>query len=177
MNSNVQSSDLDRRDAERFRVLAELSPDCIKIFDADYKIDFMNRGGLEEHGFARMEDAVGLDWTDTVVPEQRSKIAQKMQEGIKEKKTVTFDVQHLPQFSNRGWCSMVVSPVFDRSGDFQYFIGISRDITDRKRSEDEMVKRMKDIEKLNALMIGRELKMIELKRENMKLRAEKAENI
>jgi PAS domain S-box-containing protein len=52
------------------------------------------------------------------------------------------------------------------------FIGISQDITDRKRAEGEMQRRIREIEHMNKMYMGREGKMIELKREINTLLAE-----
>ena len=43
--------------------------------------------------------------------------------------------------------------------------GFFRDITARKRAEAELKKRMKELEGMNKVMVGREVKMIELERE------------
>ncbi len=39
-----------------------------------------------------------------------------------------------------------------------------RDITERKRMEEELLRRVEELEKINTLMVGRELKMAELKK-------------
>ena len=51
-----------------------------------------------------------------------------------------------------------------------YAIGIIRDITKRKEIEHALKGKMAELERMNALMVGRELKMIEMKKEIDELR-------
>ena len=48
--------------------------------------------------------------------------------------------------------------------------GTIRDISQNKKSEENLKEKMEELEKLNKLMVGRELKMIELKNELNKLK-------
>ena len=151
---------------EKFEVLTNASPDCIKLFNLENKVEYMNPGGLKEHGFKSLEDAIGFDWTLSIVPEQRAEIARLIKEAVTEKKTISLDVQHLHELANREWCSLIVSPVFSANGDVKYFVGISRDISDRKEAEAKLAAYAKEQESLNKMMVDRELKMIQLKNQN-----------
>ena len=168
-NNGVQAV-TDEALGDKFKVLTDASPDCIKLFNLENKVIYMNPGGLEEHGFKSLEDAIGFDWTESVIPEQRELIRQKIKESVQEKKTVSLDVKHLPQYANREWCSLIISPVFDDAGNVKYFVGISRDVSGRKQTEDRLKKYAEDLEGLNRMMIDRELKMVELKKENQELK-------
>lgn len=50
-------------------------------------------------------------------------------------------------------------------GKKRYLIGIFRDITKEKEAEEKLREKMDEIEKLNKLMIGREMTMVKLKEE------------
>lgn len=149
----------------KYKMLIDFSPDCIKIFNSENKIEYLSKGGLEEHNFHSEQDAIGFNWLDSVVPEQRDGILAKIKESIDEKKTVSIDVKHLPEFANREWCSVTIKPIFNDDGSIKYFIGISRDISERKRSEIKLKNYSEEQKKLNNIMVGRELKMIELKKQ------------
>ena len=56
-------------------------------------------------------------------------------------------------------------------GDNKLIIGLIRDITERKRVDEEIRKRNVELEKANKLMVGREMKMIELKKKLKQLEA------
>ncbi|MCX6732720.1 MAG: hypothetical protein NTV98_04225 [Candidatus Roizmanbacteria bacterium] len=51
-----------------------------------------------------------------------------------------------------------------------YFVTIFEDITVRKLAENNLQKKFEELEKMNQLMIGRELKMVELKKQVESLR-------
>jgi len=44
-----------------------------------------------------------------------------------------------------------------------YAVGVMRDVTVRKKMEQNLKEKMEELEKMNSLMVGREMKMIELK--------------
>ncbi len=64
-------------------------------------------------------------------------------------------------------------PIVDQDGNPQYLLGISENITDRKIHDDEMKKRAIELQQMNDLMVGRELRMQELKKEIEKLKEKK----
>jgi PAS domain S-box-containing protein len=146
---------------EKFKMLTDASPDCIKLFNLKNEVLFMNPGGLREHGFKSLEEAQGFDWTKSIVVKQRKEVLDKIKESVEQKKAVALDVQHLPELANREWCSLSINPVFDEHGEVKYFVGISRDISDRKKMENEE----------NESFVDRELKMVELKKQNEDLKA------
>ena len=54
-----------------------------------------------------------------------------------------------------------------------FLAGIATDITDLKKTEDELLKKSEELEKVNALMVDRELKMVELKEKIKSLETKK----
>lgn len=64
-------------------------------------------------------------------------------------------------------------PIFDEKGKLVQVIEYAIDITERKKIDEETKKREHELKKLNDLMMGRELKMIELKKELDKFKKSK----
>jgi len=61
-------------------------------------------------------------------------------------------------------------PLKDKEGNIIAFAEVSKDITDRKLAEEALKEQTTELEQTNKLMIGRELKMIELKKEIKELK-------
>ena len=57
----------------------------------------------------------------------------------------------------------------------RYADGIIEDVTSRKRTEGELLRRTKELEEMNNILVGRELKMVELKEENKELKKQMSE--
>jgi PAS domain S-box-containing protein len=58
-----------------------------------------------------------------------------------------------------------VTPIYDDQAGVVGAVIVFRDITERKGSEEELSRRMEDLERFNRLTMGREHRMIQLKRE------------
>jgi len=52
----------------------------------------------------------------------------------------------------------------------KYLVGIITDVTDRKIAENKLAEKIVDLEKMNQLMVNREIKMVEMKEELEKLK-------
>jgi hypothetical protein len=63
------------------------------------------------------------------------------------------------------WILDTSVPFSSSAGIFLGFLHTAIDITDRKELEEAEVKKRKETERLNAIMVSRELRMIELKKE------------
>lgn len=57
-----------------------------------------------------------------------------------------------------------------------YRLGVFRDVSEHKKEEEALRAKLEEIEKLNMLMVGRELKMVELKNELEKLKEKISHN-
>ncbi|MBN1780592.1 PAS domain S-box protein [bacterium] len=63
------------------------------------------------------------------------------------------------------WLHTTISPIRDKSGKISNYVAIAEDITDRKRIDEALRSRTKELELFNKSMIDREIKVIEMKKE------------
>lgn len=168
---------------EKFKVLTETSPDCIKLFDTNGKLLYINPGGLAEHNLKNLDDAINKEWLaiETIVEEDREKFNKALNEAVVNGKISTVEIRHTKEGSVREVCLETIAPVKDNDGKIIGIFGVSRDISELKRIENELnevkegleekVKertkelniKLEELEKANKEMSGRELRMIELK--------------
>jgi PAS domain S-box-containing protein len=64
-------------------------------------------------------------------------------------------------------------PLLDKEGVPIYLLGISEDITEKKKQADALKTKTEELEQMNKFMVNRELRMSELKEEITKLKAGK----
>ncbi len=77
----------------------------------------------------------------------------------------TFEIRLLHKNGKVVTAEISSKILFDEDGNPVGVQGSTRDITERKSAEEELKKKTKELEGFNKLAVGRELKMIELKKE------------
>ena len=173
----------------KYKVLTETSPDCIKLMDTDGNLIYINPGGVKEHDLGSLENALKIGWkmTDSIIGDDLDKVQDAFNKA-KSGEIATVEIRHTRDGSDRDVCMETIAPVLDENGDVEAIFGVSRDITEIKRTEEELIrvknnleeevkKRTKalenkvgDMERINDVLVNRELEMIRLKKENKKLK-------
>jgi PAS domain S-box-containing protein len=130
----------ERAEAEarlRFAAIVESSDDAIVSGDLDGIIVDWNAGAQHIYGYTE-EEAVGQSITMLVPPElpgEENKILEKLRAGGR---IEHFETIRVTKTGKRINVSLTISPIKDSSGRFVGISGIARDITERKRAEQEL---------------------------------------
>ncbi len=83
----------------------------------------------------------------------------------KSKKAAKVDHVHYDNDGNKSIVEIHAYPILDDKGDVAQIIEYSLDITERREHEDKIQKTMKELDRFSQLSVGRELRMIELKKQ------------
>jgi PAS domain S-box-containing protein len=129
-----------RESDEKYRTLMMNSPDAITVTDLEGKITDVSNRTLELHGFGAAEEILGKSAFDLVAPEDREKASinfqEIMKEGTKRNRVYAMLRKDGTQFPGE----LNSSVIKDADGNMTAFLITVRDITDRKRIEDELKK-------------------------------------
>jgi PAS domain S-box-containing protein len=118
---------------ERYRTLAESSPDAIFILDRDIQVEYVNSTAAALWRRAPGELA-GLEQPDLFPPE----IAQRHEEVVRKVFATGMSVRRdepLAFPTGDQWIEIRLAPLYDAQGSVTSVMGVCRDITERKRAE------------------------------------------
>jgi len=124
---------------ERFRLLVQGVRDyAIYMLDPFGRVSNWNAGAQLIKGYAAHE-ILGQHFSRFYTPEdrERGEPARALQVALSEKKYES-EAWRVRKDGSRFWASVVIDPLYDESGAHIGFAKITRDITERKRSQDEM---------------------------------------
>ncbi len=118
----------------KYRSLTDISPDCIKLFDRESRLLFINTGGLEEHGLTGLEAAKKYNFKNSIIEEDREKFTRAFTAALKGQIS-SIEIRHTREGSIREVCLETIVPVKDSGGKVTSIFGVSRDITKLKSLE------------------------------------------
>ena len=160
---------------KRYQAIIDSTPICIKVFDDKGNLLFINKGGRQEHFIKDTDDIAKWDWVGTVKDEYKKQVTAAFQAGLKGV-TSRVIMEHTPEGSTHQWCEGIISPIKGADGKVAVLLFYSVDITKKKMAEMELEKKERDLlsqneelERMNKLMVGRELRIAELKERLKKL--------
>jgi PAS domain S-box-containing protein len=98
-------------------------------------------------------------------PEDRQVLRDHTDEVERGKQAGALDFRIAHRDGTTRWIGHVCQPVFDADGKFLGTRGSNRDITERKRAEEEIARQLEELQRWQAVMLDREDRNMELKRE------------
>jgi PAS domain S-box-containing protein len=132
-----------RESEAKYKAVVEASFDLIYVIDSDDTVRYANPAALKALGLAAGQ-VIGKPRSSFFPPS----VAAEQKKGI-EKVFATGEPLHreydMEQEGRVRWNETQLIPLKDRSGKVDAVLGVSRDITKRKRAEDELIQRWQDV--------------------------------
>ncbi|MDP2039513.1 MAG: PAS domain S-box protein [Ignavibacteria bacterium] len=157
---------------ERFRRLAENARDVIyRMSVPDGKYEYVSTASLSVFGYSPEEFyETPLLIRQAIHPNWQKYFEEQWENLLKGEMPPTYEYQFIHKSGEVRWFNQRNILVCDDSGDPIAIEGIVTDITQRKRAEEALEKRRYELERFERLTIGRELKMVELKKQIAELK-------
>ena len=149
---------------ENYRLAVESASDHIVITDSNAKILYANKAAEKVTGYSLSEM---LGNTPRLWGGQMgSEFYRQMWDLKKYKKEYfTGEVTNIRKNGEQYTAIVRISPILDKTGYVAGFVATEEDISDREKLEKDLEIKLDELARLNRFMVGRELKMRDLKAE------------
>ncbi len=141
----------DRKKAEeevRFlSQVVEQSTDSIVCSDAEFRIIYMNRSAEKLFGWSK-EELLGKTPDIFNAEPAADEIQKKIYASLLSGKAYLGEALNRKKDGSTFYCQFLVSPLFDIDGRLMGSIGSQRDVTDRKKAQDELATHRERLEEL-----------------------------
>jgi PAS domain S-box-containing protein len=138
-----------RESEEKYRILAELSPEMIYLIDLNGCVTYLNKTGAAQFK-VNPQEIEGKHITDIFDPDVANQNLENIQKVIKTKSYLYNETEMKFPFGNI-WLGTRLSPVFNKEYQVVSVLGLSIDITERKHAEKELIKAKEKAESANKL--------------------------
>lgn len=145
VTEHKQSQLVLEKSEQRYRLLAENTADVVWTCDMDFKFTYLSPSVKQLLGYDANE-LMHHSITETLTPESRGVVAAiidriRIQLNSQQNNipiTGVHEVEESRKDGSRVWIEIKVTSLHDKSGKAIGSIGVSRDITDRKRVEEQL---------------------------------------
>ena len=121
----------------RLRTIFETEPECVKLVGPGGELLDMNAAGLTMLEVDSLEQAVERNLSAYLLPEHRQPFMD-LHQRVMSGETGMLEVEIVGRKGMRRWLETHAAPMRDADGKIVSLLGISRDVTDRRHSEERI---------------------------------------
>ena len=129
-----------RESEEKLKRIIESSPDAITVTDLNGNIIECNQQTMNLHGFSMKEELIGRNSLDLIAPKDRQRATEDMERALKQGLVKDLEYIFLAKDGREFPAEASANVVRDSSGEPTSFVGITKDITERRRAEEALKK-------------------------------------
>ena len=134
----------------RYRALVEMSPDAITLSDLSGTIVYCNRQTAVIHGYENVNQIVGSNVLAHFAPEEQAGVLQKIQDALTLKQICDTPFDLLKKDGSRFPGEIRARLIPGPDGSPNGIIGITRDVTERKKAEVEREALIRELKSKNT---------------------------
>lgn len=139
---------------QKFRLLAENANDVIWTLSPEGKFTYVSPSVFKLRGYTP-EEVINQSFDEIFPPEHKDTIVcainrfyEKLKAG-EDHYSETFELEQFHKNGSRVWTEVAANPVYDDDGNFQFFLGVTRDISERKKADEEISLYTEELSKKN----------------------------
>lgn len=141
-----------------YSFLLDMMPDTIWMLDRDMKPLFVSPSSLKTLGYSP-EERLRQHLSDMVTPETYARVVDRFkseqkkeqEEEVDPDRIVTMDMEYYHREGHTVWLENRIRAIRDQDGQVIGLFGVSRDITERRRLEDMLRERIKELSLLQSV--------------------------
>ncbi len=166
MASRQQTENALRESEKMLQLIMDTLPMSVFWKDRDSVYLGCNKAFVEECSLTTADEVIGKTAYDLFSKETAASLILHDQQVISTNKPLFNLLQsHSRSDGNAGWREISKIPLRDEDQSAVGILGVWRDITEKKQSEERLKRTLEDMERFNQLMRGRERRTLELKGE------------
>jgi len=141
-----------RASEEKLRLMFESIREGITVTDLQGSMTDVNESVLRMHGFRDKEEIIGRSAFEFISAKDRARAEQNLMRTFEEGVSGTIEYTLLTRDGEQFDAELNAALIRDSSGNPAGFIAVTRDITERKRAEEEIKRHAKRAEALHAVV-------------------------
>ncbi len=153
ITERIETEQALRESEERFRTLVEASPDAIGVTDLETRITYVSPGMVDLHGYEDAGEIEGRTVLEFIAPRDHKKIENTIRETLEKGVTKGIEYSMTRKDGSDFDAELNLSLIRDANGDPRAFMGVLRDVTERKKIEAELANTQR-LESLGVLAGG-----------------------
>jgi PAS domain S-box-containing protein len=161
-----------KKELAEYKLIAENALDVIWTMDLKMNFTFVTPSVKDMLGY-EVEEFLHTNLAEHATKKEFAKMSWEVAKALKDVfsfKYVMFETKVLHKDGHEIPVEILGKLLKDENGHVNMIHGVTRNISERKKTQAILQEKIDELEKINEVVVGREMKMIELKEENEKLR-------